>query len=154
MTPDPHQPHLPVSMPETAEDTLRIIANLPVPEGLEDRVHRVLRRTHQGRILPWPAAPRPQSNWIRSAAAAAIVFVVAGGGWGVYTRVGPRQPAKVLFMPRVSAGGGFSGAGAIRAPKTVPGPSAPQLKKTNDAKKQVAKTQLKGGMTGQSTPQK
>ena len=41
---------------------------------------------------------------MRGAAAAAIVFVVAGGGWGIYTRVQPSQPAKVMVMPRAGSG--------------------------------------------------
>jgi hypothetical protein len=59
---------------------------------------------------------------MRSAAAAAIVFVVAGGGWGVYSHV--QQPqAKVIVMPmHVSIQGGFSSAGAMRTPNTLNGP--------------------------------
>jgi hypothetical protein len=70
---------------------------------------------------------KPQSDWLRTAAAAAIVFVVAGGGWGVYTHVQNAQqgqPAKVIVMPRVLQPGGFSGAGAMRTPQTLPGPTA------------------------------
>jgi hypothetical protein len=64
---------------------------------------------------------------MRSAAAAAIVFVIAGGGWGVYMRVEQNQPAKVIVMPaRMPVAGGFGGAGAIRTPQTLPGPKAPQ----------------------------
>ena len=60
---------------------------------------------------------------MRGAAAAAVVFVVAGGGWGIYTRVQPSQPAKVIVMPpRAGAGGGFSSAGAMRTPQTLNGP--------------------------------
>ena len=59
---------------------------------------------------------------MRGAAAAAIVFVVVGGGWGVYLRVQPVQAPKVIAMPRVSAGGGFSSAGAMRTPQTLNGP--------------------------------
>ena len=58
---------------------------------------------------------------MRGAAAAAIVFVVAGGGWGIYIRVQQPQPARVIAMPpRVS--GGFSNAGAMRTPNTLNGP--------------------------------
>jgi hypothetical protein len=64
---------------------------------------------------------------MRTAAAAAIVFVVAGGGWGVYTRVERGQPTRVIVMPpRVNSGGGFSGAGAMRTPETLPGPVVSQ----------------------------
>jgi hypothetical protein len=109
------------------EETLRLIAHLPAPEGLAERVEAgVLARRHSagrgGRILHWPAAFGAGSEWMRSAAAAAIVFVVVGGGWGVYTRVQKNQPARVIMMPRVAAPGGFSGAGATRTPNTLNGP--------------------------------
>jgi hypothetical protein len=60
-----------------------------------------------------------ESGLARSAAAAAIVCVVAGGGWGVYSRVKPADAPKVVVIPR--AAGGFSSAGAMRTPKTVDG---------------------------------
>ncbi len=105
-----------------AEATLRLVAGLPAPEGLEDRVHAALRNAPRrgGRVLDWPARPRVENPWMRSAAAAAIVFVVAGGGWGVYSRV---QPARVIAMPPHTASpGGFSNAGAMRTPQTLNGP--------------------------------
>jgi len=106
-----------------AEETLRLIASLPAPEGLEDRVHAgLLAAGRRGRVLAWPAAFTPASAWVRSAAAAAIVFVVAGGGWGIYSHVQPGQPARVIAMPHASASGGFSGAGAMRTPQTLNGP--------------------------------
>jgi hypothetical protein len=111
-----------------AEATLRLIASLPAPEGLAERVQTALDAApRRGRVLAWPRTLRPESGWMRSAAAAAIVFVVAGGGWGVYTRVEQNGPAKVIVMPaRMPAQGGFGGAGAIRTPQTLPGPKAPQ----------------------------
>jgi hypothetical protein len=67
---------------ETGEATLRLIAQLPAPEGLEDRVQAQLRvAPRRARVLSWPAVLRSDSQWMRSAAAAAIVFVVVGGGW-------------------------------------------------------------------------
>jgi hypothetical protein len=111
-----------------AENTLRLIARLPAPEGLEDRVQSRLHSSqfavpHTARILVWPAALRPAGNWMRTAAAAAIVFVVAGGGWGVYSRVQPAQSAKVIVMPpRVVSPGGFSNASAMHVPSTLNGP--------------------------------
>jgi len=106
-----------------ADETLRLIAHLPPPQGLEDRVHvALLSRPLRGRILSWPSAPRLESNWMRSAAAAAIVFVVAGGGWGIYSHMQPPQ-AKVIVMPmHVAPQGGFSSAGAMRTPNTLNGP--------------------------------
>jgi len=113
------------------EETLRLIAHLPAPEGLEERVRAGLRDRRlagtigagAGRILVFPAALRPGSDWMRSAAAAAIVFVVVGGGWGIYSRVQPPQGAKVIAMPARAAGpGGFSNSGAMQLPKTLNGP--------------------------------
>jgi hypothetical protein len=123
----------------TGEDTLRLIASLPAPGGLEDRVQaRLLTAPPTGRVLAWPAAfatqnglrwsewTRPEwmrSEWVRSAAAAAIVFVVVGGGWGVYSHVQQPQSAKVIVLPpRVAAPGSFANAGAMRTPQTLNGP--------------------------------
>jgi hypothetical protein len=114
--------HNPIEL-GAADETLRLIAHLPPPQGLEDRMHvALLSRPRRARILSWPSAPRLESNWMRSAAAAAIVFVVAGGGWGIYSRV--QQPqAKVIVMPmHVATQGGFSSAGAMRTPNTLNGP--------------------------------
>ncbi len=114
--------------PDGYEETLRLIAHLPAPEGLAERVQAGLRASalagpRASRVLTWPAGLRPGSEWMRSAAAAAIVFVVVGGGWGVYSRVQQQQPARVITMPpRVVAPGGFSGANAMRTPNTLHGP--------------------------------
>ena len=111
------------------EVTLRLIASLPAPEGLEDRVNASLRTAQRsaprkGRILAWPAVLGPGRDWMRSAAAAAIVFVVAGGGWGIYMYV---QPAKgIAAPPRVAAPAGFSSSGAMRTPNTLNGPEVKQ----------------------------
>jgi hypothetical protein len=103
-----------------AEETLRLIARIAVPEGLEDRVHaRLLAEPRQARILAWPGS----SGWMRSAAAAAIVFVVAGGGWRIYSRVQPGMPGRpIVVSPHVGAGGAFSEAGVVRRPLTLQGP--------------------------------
>jgi hypothetical protein len=138
--------------PSEAEVTLRLIASLPAPEGLEDRVTVGLRAarlsaapgkgSRTAHILSWPARPRLESNWMRSAAAAAIVFVVVGGGWGVYSRVQPAQPARVIVLPpRVAAPGGFSSAGAMRTPQTLNGPVVTH--KVTAPARQAAKDSLK-----------
>jgi hypothetical protein len=107
----------------SAEATLRLIANLPAPEGLEDRVIAGVKTAPRtARVLHWPSRLYPTGSWMRGAAAAAIVFVVAGGGWGIYTRVQPSQTTKVIVMPRAGTGGSFSNAGAMRTPQTVNGP--------------------------------
>ena len=141
MTANPHNPN----PSESADETLRLIANLPAPAGIEGRVHAALRdpshrralsagMDHSGRVLTWPASIRPQSGWMRTAAAAAIVFVVAGGGWGIYSRVQQNHPSKVIVMPRIVEPSGFSGAGAIRTPQTLPGPVVKQPDKQKAAK--------------------
>jgi hypothetical protein len=107
----------------TAEASLRLIAKLPPPAGLEERVRtRLVRAGNSHRVLSWPDTARPASGWMRSAAAAAIVLVVAGGGWGIYSRVQKPMAAKVIVMPHGAAAGGFSNAGAMRTPKTLSGP--------------------------------
>jgi len=105
----------------TGEETLRLIAGLPAPQGLEERVHEALRTVpRQGRVLAWPMVLRADAAWVRATAAAAIVMIVAGGGWGVYSRIQPWQPAKGLAAPaRVGAMGEFSGADAKRSPQSL-----------------------------------
>ena len=145
MNSNPHNPILSDPVPGSGEETLRLIAGLAAPAGLEDRVHAALRAApRRGRVLAWPSNLRPKigldSNWVRAAAAAAIVFVVVGGGWGIYTRVQPGQPAKVIAMPpRLPAAGGFAGAGAIRTPQTLSGPAAPQPAKASRAQPKAVK---------------
>jgi hypothetical protein len=113
--------------PGTVEATLRLIATLPAPEGLDRRVQTGLRShvrsgRRQAHVLSWPAAKPAGNHWMRSAAAAAIVFVVAGGGWGIYSRVQKPESAKVIVLPHAQTPGEFTNAGAIRTPKTLNGP--------------------------------
>jgi hypothetical protein len=128
MNSDPHNPMAGAARSNSGEETLRLMASLPAPEGLEERVHKALgARPRKGQVVAWPARFRAraalESNWMRATAAAAIVFVVVGGGWGVYSRVQSGQAGKVVVMPaRVPAAGGFSNAGAMRTPETLPGP--------------------------------
>lgn len=124
-----------------ADATLRRIASLPAPVGLEDRVKTALREPlsgHAPKLLEWPARSWAQSAWVRAAAAAAIVLVVAGGSWGVYSRV---QPQRVpLAMPHIGGAGGFSSANAVRTPKTLDVPTVKQPMRREDlpAKERVA----------------
>ena len=112
------------------EETLRLIARLSAPHGLEERVQAGLRAAPAAsgaRILQWPRALRPDtalgSAWMRSAAAAAIVALVIGGSWGVYSRVRLIQPTRAITVPlHLSTQGGFSSAGAMRTPLTLNGP--------------------------------
>jgi hypothetical protein len=112
------------------EDTLRVIASLPAPEGLVDRLQQGLRTAPRtAHVLRWPQVLRPGGGWMqssmaRSAAAAAIVCVVAGGGWRIYSRVQPGPANNVVVMPARIAppSRGFSSAGAVRVPQTLDGP--------------------------------
>jgi hypothetical protein len=102
-----------------AEVTLRLIARLPVPQGLENRIDARLRATpRRARVLAWPLA----GEWMRAAAAAAIVSVVAGGGWGIFLRVHPGQFSPGISGPSLAAPGGFTEGGAVRRPQTLTGP--------------------------------
>ncbi len=156
MNSNPHRPNVSESVAVSGEETLRLLAGAPAPSGLEERVHAALRNApRSARVLAWPRALRADSNWMRSAAAAAIVFVVAGGGWGVYTRVVQNQPAKVIVMPlRMPVVGGFQGAGAMRTPQTLPGATVPPASMANPArpgnvKKPVARTKIAGAGSAQ-----
>ena len=112
------------------EETLRLIAMLPAPEGLESRVKAGLATAPQaGRILMWRGPLRPAGGWMyssfaRGAAAAAIVCIVAGGGWQIYSRVQPPAPARVLVTPApiTQPGRGFSQSNAPHVPDTIVGP--------------------------------
>jgi len=117
----------------SGEDTLRLIASLPAPEGLTDRVKANLRTAPSaGKILMWRAPLVPARGWMytslaRGAAAAAIVCIVAGGGWRIYSHVQPGPSAKVVVMPTPAtpAGSGFSTSNATRVPDTLAHPAAP-----------------------------
>ncbi len=130
-----------------AEKTLRMIAALPAPAGIEERVHNRLKNSQRS-VVRWPGASArggwSQSAWFRGAAAAAIVVVVAGGGWGIYSKTQPTAPQGIV-LPRVGAPGGFSGANAVRTPKTLQGPvlhhESVKPKATEKKQKVAAKTQ-------------
>jgi hypothetical protein len=103
------------------ESTLRLIATLPAPRGIEDRVIARLSSTPRaGSVLSFPRPLSPAGNWLRAAAAAAIAFLVVGGGWGVYSRVQPSGVA--VTVPQTSHSRGFSNAGAVRVPQTLQAP--------------------------------
>jgi hypothetical protein len=129
----------------SAEATLRLIAQLPAPVGFEDRVLAGLNSAPRtGRLLHWPGILKPTAGWMRTAAAAAIVFVVAGGGWGIYSRVQPSASAKAIAMPpHVGAAPGFSSAGAMRTPQTLNGPVVAQ---SADAQPVATKPEKKAPM--------
>ncbi len=107
-----------------AEETLLLVAALSAPAGLEQRIHAALKAAPaSSKILAWPVEGSALAGWMRGAAAAAIVGVVAGGGWAIYSRVQPAVSPKVVEMPRVTGSGGFSSAGAMRTPQTLNAPA-------------------------------
>lgn len=146
MNPFP-QNHIPEPVLK-AEETLRMIACAPAPHGLVDRVQANLT-----------LAPRPSwaTSWrtsftgwmyspaLRGFAAAAIVCVVAGGGWSIYMHVQPAPTARVIETPaRVGGSGAFSNAGAMRKPDTLNGPVL--------AKPVAPEKQTAGSAAGPATP--
>ncbi len=108
------------------EDTLRLIAGLPAPSGLADRVRAGLHAAPRGGWVLMGRGPlRPPGGWmysslVRGLAAAAIVCVVAGGAWRIYSHVQPA--AKAVILPASPGGNGFSTAGSRRVPETLQGP--------------------------------
>lgn len=105
-----------------AEESLRLIAKLPAPEGLVDRVQQSLRRApRRARVFEWPSTYR-YAVAMRGAAAAAIVLMVAGGGWSIYSHVQPLPAGPVVVAPARIGGNGFSSAGAMRKPDSPSGP--------------------------------
>jgi len=111
---------------KSAEETLRLIANLPAPDGLAERVQSRLRTESQsGRVLSFPRSLvsggwSGYGNAMRGAAAAAIVCVVVGGGWRIYSRVQPGPSARVIVMPAPVRG--FSIGGSVHTPDPGPVP--------------------------------
>jgi hypothetical protein len=88
---------------------------------------------------------------MRGAAAAAIVFVVAGGGWGIYSRVQPTPSARVIVMPvRTGVAGGFSNAGAMRTPQTLKGPVVVPLANSQTPKGKVDQRQAKSTVASET----
>lgn len=139
----PGDPIHAASVDETVDATLRLIARLPAPEGLEQRMQAALREAPaSAKVLAWPTGGwqtgpmrDPMRNWLRTAAAAALAFVVAGGGWGVYRSVQPVLPSGAQAEPpHLTAPEGFSSAGAMRTPQTLNGPLAPAAKDAQAAK--------------------
>lgn len=142
---------------DTAEETLRVISNLPAPEGLVDRVQTRLRTAPRSvRVLNWQRGFTPNAwsyaNVVRGAAAAAIVCVVAGGGWQIYSHVQPAPTAKDIVMPAPAGPSrGFSTAGEVHTPDPRPvlthqiaaGPG--QHASKNPAKKSGADRAVKAG---------
>jgi len=112
-----------------AEKTLRLIATLPAPKGIEERVKSGLRTAPlQAAVIAWPLATGNRNGWmhasaVRAAAAAAIVMVVAGGGWEVYSHIRVASAPTAIATPApISGQSGLSAAGTKRVPQTLEGP--------------------------------
>jgi hypothetical protein len=110
---------------DDAQETLRLIATMPAPFQLEERVKARMQAV-PSRGEMWLLSGL--SGWMtgsamRAAAAAAIVLVVAGGGWAVYSHIQlPATPTAVVEPQMPATTGGFSAAGATRKPQTLEGP--------------------------------
>jgi hypothetical protein len=151
-----------------ADETLRLLAELPPPDELTERVHRRLAIEENAQVMPerrgfwslWMPAQR-----LQFAVAALLVVAVAGSTWSMYhlrpgpvtqtgTRPGTRTgaqpgPAPVVAAPDVNGGrtgnqgGGFDGAKAERVPPTlnpIKVPPAPKKKPGAGHAKASAKT--------------
>jgi len=104
-----------------AEETLRLLATLPPPEDLADRVH--------ARLASAAVAPPRRGFWsywlpaqrFQFAAAAALMLAVVGSTWGVYhqhSQLGATAPAPHPAAPAPAASG-FGTAGTVRVPPTL-----------------------------------
>jgi hypothetical protein len=108
-----------------ADATLRLIASLPAPEGLAERVRGGLHAgtVREGaRVLNWPMSARNGIGWLRGVAAAAIVCVVAGGAWLISAKAPAAGGSAVAAPVHVRPAGGFSNASAMHTPDTLKGP--------------------------------
>jgi len=155
-----------------AERTLRLLAQLPAPEGLTERVHGRLGRerasgTRRGFWRLWLPAHR-----LQFAGAAALVLAVAGSTLSLRykqtpaahgTTPGASAPAPALSRPEAAADGAFGTASASRRPATltpIPAPAPPRKKPgaSRAAVRHAAKTksageQSEGGTGSAAAPQ-
>jgi hypothetical protein len=132
-----------------ADATLRLLAAIDAPAGLGERVLAgALAAPRPARVLAWRGSSMSvrsaASGWLRSAAAAAIVCVVAGGGWGIYSRVQPQQAPGMAATP-VRAG--FATAGDVARPHTLDGPSVQQQAASTGAATKPATHKVHGVQT-------
>ena len=139
-----------------ASETLRLLANVPPPEGLTDRIHA---RVHR-RLLAQQSALPARSFWfgwqpaMRAQFAAAVVVLVAtaAGSWNLYrihsansatpasqANHAPSVPVAPAPVPMAASGGGFSTAGAVRMPPTLTPLHVPPAPRKKSGAKHVAK---------------
>ncbi|HEX8712586.1 MAG TPA: hypothetical protein VF730_11990 [Terracidiphilus sp.] len=128
--------------------TLRLMATLPVPAGLEDRVFSsVLAAPRSSHILEWPR-PLYARDWVRSVAAAVMVLAIGGGGWGIYSRVQQNQrPSAITTQRTVPEAGRFSSAEMIRRPQTLNGPVVTKAEPAKAVKPEAVKAETLQGAT-------
>lgn len=105
------------------EQTLKLVAELPAPERLAERVKAELSAPARGRLLAWPVQGSQRTLWLRAAIAAGLLVAVAAGGVTAYRWVAPASTAHSA-PARPAAQQNFSTAGAMRTPHTVNGPAA------------------------------
>ena len=136
-----------------AEETLRLLAKLPPPENLNDRVHARVR--HQ--IALESMTPRRRGFWslwspgkrLQFAGAAVLAVAVASSMWTIHrahetgTNSGAGQPVgpQVVAPSQPDAGSdsGFSGAKASRVPATLNPIKVPPAPKKKPSPKGAAK---------------
>ena len=108
-----------------AEETLRLVAQLPPPPDIADLVHHRLAAEQMAQASParrgfwslWMPAQR-----LQFAAAAVLVIAVAGSTWSVYhmhPRTANAVPAPASGASGDSTGNGFRSAAAERVPPTL-----------------------------------
>ena len=121
----------------SAEETLRLLAELPPPADLTDRVHHRLAREQAKPIRRGFWALWLPSQRLQFAAAAVLVVAVAGSTWTVYhshPQAGPKAGANTQVTPALhpdASSGGFGTAGAELVPPTlnpIKVPPAPKKK--------------------------
>lgn len=107
------------------DETLRLMAKMPAPEGLEERVQRrvdaEMLRGEEQRHSVWSLwMPRRK---LQFAGAAVLAAAVAGSAWSVYhgqRAAGNAAVKQAAPAPAKSAAGnGFTPAGAVAVPHTL-----------------------------------
>jgi hypothetical protein len=119
---------------QQAEHTLRLVAQLPPPEELTDRVHQRLEADQASHVKRgfwslWMPAQR-----LQFAAAATLMVAVAGSTWAVYHSHPKQTQTSVRPAPSTPAGdssSSFGTAAVKRVPPTlnpIQVPPAPKKK--------------------------
>jgi hypothetical protein len=128
-----------------AEETLRLLAQLPPPDRLNERVHAGIR--HQ--LALESTSPRRRGFWslwsagqrLQLSAAAALMLAVAGSMWTVnHSRpMAPAAPQTAVPQAITPESGAFGGAKAERVPATLTPIKVPPVPKKKPSPKGAAK---------------